>query len=69
MYAVEDNNDFRKLFVLTVETFHYSEIDLAEKLKVSRPTIRRWISGESCPHLFARDSIFQTLIPKGDSNA
>lgn len=38
-----------------------TELELSEKLNTSRPTINRWKTGETAPHILIRESIYKTL--------
>jgi hypothetical protein len=60
--APTDNDEaFTDLFALATEILKRSDTELAKVLTVVRPTIGRWIRGESRPHALGRKSVFQAL--------
>ena len=42
---------------------HRFNVALARMLKVSPPTIRRWINGESAPHPLGQEAVLRALSP------
>lgn len=53
------NKDFQNLILKALETSN--ALELAEKLKTSVPTIKRWASGETVPHTLIKESVSKTL--------
>jgi hypothetical protein len=60
--APTDNDEvFAKLFALATEILKRTDAELAKDLSVVRPTIGRWVRGESRPHPLGRKSVFRVL--------
>jgi|ERR1043165_843951 transcriptional regulator with XRE-family HTH domain len=57
-----DRNTFTKLFCEAITVLELDDLELARELRVSRPTIGRWVRGESAPHPLARQPVLSTLI-------
>jgi hypothetical protein len=57
--AVE--KDFAQLFGYAQKILRLDDLKLSTLLKVSRPTIGRWVRGVSAPHPLARKAIFAAL--------
>ncbi len=53
--------DFRVLFDAAQQVLHLDDLALSRILKVSRPTVGRWVRGVSAPHPLARKAIFNVL--------
>lgn len=52
---------FRERLTSIKEEHNVNDSELAEMLKVSIPTVKRWVSGETCPHDFGRKPILDFL--------
>jgi len=53
--------DFGGLVLAAQRLLAMDDGDMARMLKVSRPTIGRWIRGSSSPHPLGRGAIFEVL--------
>lgn len=49
-------DEFTRVFRAIVKASDLPVDDFARELQTSRPTIERWVSGESAPHRVARDA-------------
>jgi ribosome-binding protein aMBF1 (putative translation factor) len=56
-YFVQTLNDIQ-------EYIGISDEDLADSIRISLPSLKRWKNGQNLPHRFARKSIFQYLDKK-----
>lgn len=59
--ADDDRDAFVRIFKDAMAVLELGDLELANALKVSRPTIGRWERGESAPHPLARRPVFMTL--------
>ncbi len=62
--SADTEYDFGGLVKAAQQLLELDDSDMAAMLKVSRPTIGRWIRGISSPHPLGRRAIFETLIGK-----
>lgn len=64
--ARESHNavDFGGLIRVSQRLLEISDAEMARLLKVSRPTIGRWVRGETTPHELTQHSINAELIKK-----
>ena len=56
-----DREQFGKLFSLSTQILELDQETVAQKFKISRPTISRWETGKSAPHPLGRKPVFQLL--------
>jgi hypothetical protein len=56
-----ERSAFGDLFGTAQVTLELDDAELSKLLKVSRPTIGRWVRGESSPHPIGRKPIFVAL--------
>lgn len=49
-------DEFTRIFSAIVKASDLTVDDFAGELKTSRPTIERWMSGQSAPHRVGRDA-------------
>lgn len=59
--ANSPREDFTYLLRHAASVLEFEERDLSELLKASKPTINRWIRGESVPSNSLREPIFRAL--------
>ena len=59
--ANSPREDFSKLINYSASVLELEERELSELLKASKPTINRWIRGESVPSKSLREPIFRAL--------
>ena len=57
----DDRDAFVSVFKDAKAVLELGDLELANALRVSRPTIGRWERGESAPHPLARRPVFMTL--------
>jgi hypothetical protein len=62
--SAEEGFDLPSLLKLTQQMLCVDDLEMSRILKVSRPTIGRWIRGISAPHPLARKAIFAVLAGK-----
>lgn len=60
-HADDDRDAFVSVFKDAKAVLELGDLELANDLRVSRPTIGRWERGESAPHPLARRPVFTTL--------
>ena len=61
--------EFQKRFLEEIEHLQLTDRELARLFDLSVPTIKRWKSGESVPHPFAQDVVFEIIRKKaGEKN-
>jgi hypothetical protein len=65
----EDLADFGALIGVAQHALLLDDLEMSRLLKVSRPTIGRWIRGFSVPHSLARRTILDVLAKKARSHA
>jgi predicted transcriptional regulator len=53
--------DFRSILNKIAEIFSFNDLNLAQILSVSRPTISRWRKGKSYPHIGMRNMVYREL--------
>lgn len=61
--------DFAGLLKVSQQLLQLDDLEMSRMLKVSRPTIGRWIRGVSAPHALGRGAIFDVLVKKARSRA
>jgi hypothetical protein len=61
--------DFPGLIKLAQKLLKLDDLEMSRLLKVSRPTIGRWVRGVSAPHPLARKAIFDVLAKKARADA
>ena len=54
--------EFTTLFGEAAMALELTDAQLARKFRISRPTVGRWIRGESAPHSLGRKSVFNVLM-------
>jgi hypothetical protein len=54
-------DNFSSVFALAVQILELDQESAARAFKTSRPTISRWMSGQSAPHRVGRPSVFREL--------
>ena len=59
--ADDDRDAFVRIFKDAKAVLELGDLELANALKLSRPSIGRWERGESAPHPLARRPVFMTL--------
>src|SRR4051794_502083 len=52
---------FSKLFAKAQKVLELDDVAVARALQISRPTVGRWVRGESAPHLLGRKPALQWL--------
>ena len=57
--------EFAELFREAQSILEVTDDDLAEYIRVSRPTIGRWASGETAPHPIGMPGIFKAMADLG----
>lgn len=65
----EDVSDFGALIGVAQSALLLDDLEMSRLLKVSRPTIGRWIRGFSVPHSLARKTILDVLAKKAKAHA
>ena len=65
----DDDEAFTNLFALATEILKRTDTELAKELSVVRPTIGRWVRGESRPHALGRKSAFRVLQKLAEEDA
>jgi ribosome-binding protein aMBF1 (putative translation factor) len=55
---------FKTIISESLKVFDLSYLELAEMLKTTRPTILRWKSGETSPHILIRESVYKSLLKR-----
>lgn len=58
----KDPSDFQQIMDAAINRYHVRPEDLASQCQVSRPSISRWVSGKSLPHVLMRPLIIDWLI-------
>jgi transcriptional regulator with XRE-family HTH domain len=58
---LQDSAVFRSILTKTLAALEMTEAALADAIMVSRPTVNRWIRGESAPHMLARQTLVRYL--------
>ena len=61
-YDLKQAGDFQKMINEVQEKEGWSDDDMARLLMTSRPTIRRWRTGQSSAHPMARDVIRNRIL-------
>lgn len=61
---LEDTAIFRKIVAESLVIFSLTEVLLSEELKTSRPTVNRWKSGATVPHILIREGVYKTLLKR-----
>lgn len=61
--------DFSALVQLAQRHLVLDDLEMSRLLKVSRPTIGRWVRGDSTPHPLARKAIFDVLAKQARARA
>jgi hypothetical protein len=61
--------DFPALLKLAQKHLDLDDLEMSRILKVSRPTIGRWVRGDSTPHHLSRKTIFDVLAKKARARA
>lgn len=56
--SVEDDAQFVSVLKLSAQVLELSEGEIADALRVSRPTVNRWLNEQSDPHPAMRQPIF-----------
>lgn len=59
---IDSDDTFAELVGAAAEILQYDDKELARSLAVARPTIGRWVRGESSPHPLGRRSVFKALL-------
>lgn len=67
--SAEEDFDFPSLLKCAQQMLCVDDLEMSKILKVSRPTIGRWIRGISAPHPLARKAIFAVLAKKSRAKA
>jgi hypothetical protein len=62
--AATGGAEFANLIALAQPLLTLDDLEMAKLLKVSRPTISRWVRGISTPHPLMRKPIFDALVKK-----
>ena len=57
-----DMQAFQEFMQKAKDALGKTDIQLAEMLDVSRPTITRWLEGRNSPHLYMRRGIVNCLV-------
>ena len=65
----DDPKTFVDLFGRALKVLHRSELEMARKLKVARPTIGRWVRGQHLPHPLMRGPVFRALLQMAEAEA
>lgn len=65
----EDASEFGALIGVAQSALLLDDLEMSRLLKVSRPTIGRWIRGFSVPHSLARKAILDVLAKKAKAHA
>ncbi len=55
-------NEFWAFVDRAVYTINMDQTEIASALRVSKPTLTRWLTGESAPHPVARKPVMDTLM-------
>lgn len=58
---LEDDVEFRKFLISWRSVLEMTDQEIANKLLVSRPTISRWMSGQTLPHRAMRKSLLSWM--------
>jgi len=61
--------DFSALIRLAQKHLDLDDLEISRLLKVSRPTIGRWVRGDSTPHPLSRKAICDVLAKKTRARA
>ena len=64
---LSDLNLFKQIINDSLFVFNLTELMLSEELRTSRPTINRWKTGTTAPHILIRESIYKTLQKRARS--
>ena len=64
---LEDLKLFEKVISDSLAVFSLTELLLSEELKTSRPTINRWKTGNTVPHILIREGVYKTLLKRARS--
>lgn len=67
--AADVDYDFGALVKAAQQLLELDDGEMARMLKVSRPTIGRWIRGFSTPHQLGRRAIFDALTQRARAKA
>lgn len=59
-----NREEFCEVFDLTQRTLGLSDLDIARTFQISRPTVGRWIRGETAPHPVGRKPILEYLLKR-----
>lgn len=58
------SDEFRYILLLGMKWFRLSDVDVADLVSVTTPTVRRWKNGNSCPVPEMRKPLYRILIRK-----
>ena len=61
---LNDTMIFQKVIVESLSVFSMTELLLSEELKTSRPTVNRWKTGNTIPHILIREGVYKTLLKR-----
>ncbi len=61
---LEDIAIFQKIITESLSVFSLTELLLSEELKTSRPTVNRWKTGATVPHILIREGVYKTLLKR-----
>jgi hypothetical protein len=67
--ASSASEGFSALLELAQKHLQLDDLAMSRLLKVSRPTIGRWVRGDSSPHPLSRKAIFDVLAKKARARA
>ena len=67
--ALSASVDFSALVKLAQKHLDLDDLEMSRLLKVSRPTIGRWVRGDSTPHPLSRKAIFDVLAKQARARA
>lgn len=62
-----DNVIFGELLRLGVKLLSITELELRREFGCSKPTVERWLSGESAPHPLGRAAVLEWLRKQAQS--
>ncbi len=61
---LENVTIFQKVIAESLAVFSLTELLLSEELKTSRPTVNRWKTGATIPHILIREGVYKTLLKR-----
>lgn len=61
---LDDVSIFKNIITESLSVFNLTELLLSEELKTSRPTVNRWKSGTTIPHILIREGVYKTLLKR-----